>query len=99
MGVFFIDTSRGQVATRRQLVEAGVAGADGIPPRPWLRIQGTDDASTMWYAVLRRRYREVYLGALAMRHTPHHARLLDQGWDEVPVDEIGEGLEAPGQVP
>ena len=94
MGVFFIDTSGGQVATLRQLVEAGVADGRTPPPRPWLRIQGTGDASTMWYAVLRRRERGIYLGALALRHQPHHKRLLAEGWEEVPIEEIGAGFQA-----
>jgi hypothetical protein len=89
MAVFFIDTSSGQVATARQLVAAGVASEDGTAPRPWLRIQGTNDATTMWYAVLRRRERGVYIGTLALRHTSHHASLLERGWEEIPVAEIG----------
>jgi hypothetical protein len=87
--VFFIDTSQGQVATLNQLVEAGVADGITPPPRPWLRIQASGDASTMWYAVLRKRERGIWLGALAIRHQPHYERLLEQGWEEVPVDEIG----------
>jgi hypothetical protein len=89
MGTFFIDTATGQVATQRQLIEAGVAGADAPPPRPWLRIQGTGDASTMWYAVLRRRERGVFIGTLVLRHSAHHALLLERGWEEVAVPEIG----------
>ena len=58
------------------------------PPRPWLRIQGTDDATTMWYAVLRKQVRSVFIGALALRHSDHHASLLAQGWEEVPVEEL-----------
>jgi hypothetical protein len=46
--VFFIETSTGQVATQRQLVEAGVAAPDQPPPKPWFRIQGTGDATTLW---------------------------------------------------
>ena len=88
MGVFFIDTSEGRVATLNQLVEAGLADGITPPPRPWLRIQGSNDASTMWYAVLRRRERGIWLGALAMRHQEHYQRLLRDGWEEVPVDEI-----------
>ena len=91
MAEFWIDTSEGQVATRRQLVEAGVTPADGEPPRPWLRIQGTGDASTMWYAVLRKQERGIWIGALAMRHQDHWQRLLDGGWEEVPIAEIGPG--------
>jgi hypothetical protein len=100
VALFFIDTSTGQVATGRQLDEAGVLLPSGIPPRPWLRIQGTGDATTMWYAVLRKQVRErsgdereargrsVYIGTLVLRHSLHHASLLEQGWREVPIEEI-----------
>jgi hypothetical protein len=89
MGVFFIDTSSGQVATQHQLIAAGVAAQDAPPPRPWLRIQGTGDASTMWYAVLRKRERGVFIGTLVLRHGAHHNLLLERGWEEVPIPEIG----------
>jgi hypothetical protein len=88
MASFFIDTATGQVATLRQLVEAGVTDAAETPPRPWHRIQGTGDATTMWYAVMRKRERGVFIGALVLRHTSHHASLLQQGWQEVAVGEI-----------
>ncbi|MDQ3742767.1 MAG: hypothetical protein M3389_17710 [Actinomycetota bacterium] len=89
MAMFFIDTSTGEVATKRQLIEAGIADDVNTPPRPWLRIQGTDDATTMWYAVLRKRVRDdVFIGALALRHSDHHASLLGQGWQEVEVEEL-----------
>jgi hypothetical protein len=88
MASFFIDTATGQVATQRQLVEAGVADAMGTPPRPWHPIQGTRDATTMWYAVLRKQERGVYIGTLVLRHAPHHASLLQQGWQEVAIEEI-----------
>ena len=78
------------MATQRQLVEAGVAPSDKPPERPWFRIQGTGDATTMWYAVMRKQIREgVFIGALTIRHQEHHASLLQQGWQEVAVDEIG----------
>ena|ERR1044072_2858540 len=89
MGVFFIDTSSGAVATARDLVASGVTTGWDLPPRPWLRIQGTGDATTMWYAIVRRRERGIWLGTLVMRHSDHHARLLEQGWEDVPLDEIG----------
>jgi hypothetical protein len=92
MGLFFIDTATGQVATQRQLVDAGIATDDAPPPRPWLRIQGTSDASTMWYAVMRRREKGVYIGTLVFRHGTHHTLLLERGWEEVPVGQIA----APG---
>jgi hypothetical protein len=88
MAVFFIDTSTGQIATSRQLVEAGIADGMYDPPRPWLKIQGTNDATTMWYALLRRREKGVFIGALVLRHTDHYASLLERGWEEVPVEEI-----------
>jgi hypothetical protein len=92
VGLFFIDTDTGQVATHKQLLAAGTAPPDGLPPRPWLRLQGGSvDASTMWFAVLRRRERGVFMGTLVLRHTAHHALLLERGWDEVPIDQIGAG--------
>jgi hypothetical protein len=91
VGLFFIDTDTGQVATQRQLLAAGVLAGDEAPPRPWLRIQGSGDASTMWYAVMRRRERGVYIGALVLRHADHHTLLRDRGWEDVPVGEIGLG--------
>jgi hypothetical protein len=93
VAVFFIDTSTGQVATRRQLVEAGVAPSDQPPPRPWHQIQGTSDATTMWYAVMRKEVRDgVYIGALCIRHSDHHASLLQQGWHEISVEEIRQAM-------
>jgi hypothetical protein len=89
VAAFFIDTSTGQVATGRQLVESGIADESAGPQPPWHRIQGTSDATTLWYAVMRKRTRGVYIGALCIRHSDHHASLADQGWDEVPVEEIG----------
>ena len=78
------------MATQRQLVEAGVAPSDAPPPRPWHPIQGTRDATTMWYAVMRKEVRPgVHIGALCLRHSDHHASLLHGGWHEVPVPEIG----------
>ena len=72
----------------RQLTEAGVSDADGVPPRPWHRIQGSGDATSLWYAVMRKRTRGVYIGTLCIRHSDHHASLLQQGWQEVAVEEI-----------
>jgi hypothetical protein len=91
MGVFFIDTTQGTVATQHQLIAAGVADAGDLPPRPWLRIQGTGDATTMWYAVMRKRERGIFIGTLVIRHSPHHALLLESGWEEIPVPQIGVG--------
>jgi len=88
MAVFFIDTDSGRIATHRQLIEAGIATDVALPPRPWHRIQGTNDATTMWYALLRRREKGVFIGALVLRHSDHYASLLERGWEEVPVEEI-----------
>ena len=66
-----------------------MAPSDGNEPaRPWFRIKGTSDATTLWFAVMRKRTRGVYIGALALRHSSHHDLLLQQGWQEVDVDEI-----------
>jgi len=94
MATFFIDTSTGQIATNRQLVEAGVIAPDEQPKLPWHRIQGSRDATTMWYAVMRKREKGVFIGTLVLRHGDHHALLLKSGWEEVPVGEIS--ASAPG---
>ena len=95
MGAFFIDTSTGQVATQRQLIEAGVAAADGLPPRPWHPVRGDRDASTLWYAVLRKEGKGIFIGTLCIRHSPHHASLLQAGWQDVPIESIGETSPSP----
>ncbi len=87
---FFIDTSTGQVATGRQLADAGITPEGGVPPKPWHPVQGTRDASTMWYAVMRKEVKAgVFIGTLCIRHSEHHASLLHQGWREVAIEEIG----------
>jgi hypothetical protein len=88
VSALFIDTSTGQVATRRQLVEAGVTRPDVLPPRPWHPVRGDRDASTLWYAVMRKRVKGVFIGSLCIRHSEHHASLLNQGWQEVSKEEI-----------
>jgi hypothetical protein len=88
MALFFIDTSSGRVATQHQLVGAGIATREQLPPRPWLRINATGDATTMWYAVLRKREKGIFIGTLVFRHSPHHSSLLERGWEEVPLAEI-----------
>jgi len=91
---FFIDTDTGQVATLRQLDEAGAVSERGRPVPPWHRIQGTSDATTLWYAVMRKQIRDKHIGALCIRHSDHHASLMQKGWQEVPVEEIGPGAGA-----
>jgi hypothetical protein len=90
VGIFFIDTQSGQVATARQLVEAGITTAenDDLPPRPWHRVQGTGDATTLWYAVMRKQTHGIFIGTLVIRHSDHHASLTAEGWQEVDVEEI-----------
>jgi hypothetical protein len=89
VSVFFVNTQDGRVATRLQLVDAALVDAAGAPAAPWHPIQGPDDASTMWYAVLRRRERGVFIGTLCIRHTGRQAFLEERGWQEVTVPEIG----------
>jgi hypothetical protein len=91
MSVFFVNTEDGRVATRTQLVEAGLVDELEKPVRPWHPIQGPDDASTMWYAVLRKRERGVFIGMLCFRRTERQASLEQGGWEEVPIEEIGLG--------
>ncbi len=88
LSVFFVNTQDGRVATRRQLVGAGMADEQEVPVRPWHPIQGPSDASTMWYAVLRKRVRGVFIGTLCIRHTDRQASLEAAGWAEVPIEEI-----------
>jgi hypothetical protein len=87
--VFFVNTEDGRVATRGQLAEAGLVDERERPERPWHAIQGPGDASTMWYAVLRKRERGIFIGTLCIRHTGRQALLEGQGWEEVPVARIG----------
>jgi hypothetical protein len=89
VGVFFVNTEDGRVATGTQLADAGLMDALDKPVRPWHPIQGPSDASTMWYSVLRKRERGIFIGTLCIRHTDRRALLSERGWDEIPVDEIG----------
>lgn len=48
----------------------------------------------MWYAVMRKRTRGIFIGSLVVRHSDHHASLLKDDWQEVPAEQIGvEGAE------
>lgn len=78
------------MATQNQLAEAElVQGPDETPVRPWFRIQGPSDASTMWYSVLRKRERGIFIGTLCIRHTDRKNLLAEQGWEEIPIEKIG----------
>ena len=76
------------MATRNQLVEAGLADDGEKPIAPWHAIQGPSDASTMWYSVLRKRERGIFIGTLCIRHTDRRTLLAEQGWEEIPIDRI-----------
>jgi hypothetical protein len=89
VGVFFVNTEDGRVATQAQLSEAGLVDDLERPPRPWHPIQGPSDASTMWYAVMRKRERGVFIGTLCFRHSERRDLLEQRGWEEVPVEAIG----------
>jgi hypothetical protein len=86
---FFVNTQDGRVAVRRQLDEAGLVGEDEKPVDPWHHIQGPSDASTMWYAVMVKQMRGVFIGMLCIRHLDRQASLQAEGWVEVPVESIG----------
>jgi hypothetical protein len=92
VGVFFVNTQDGRVATHTQLADAGLVDDRDKPVAPWHPIQGPSDASTMWYAVLRKRERGVFIGTLCIRHTGRQASLEERGWEEIPVAEIGAEL-------
>ncbi len=77
------------MATEAQLDESGLVDPDGRPGPPWHPIQGPRDASTMWYVVLRKRERGVFIGTLCIRHTGRQASLEQRGWEEVPIESIG----------
>jgi hypothetical protein len=91
VGAFFVNTSDGRVATRAQLAEADLVDDRDRPVPPWHPIQGPSDASTMWYSVLRKRERGVFIGTLCIRHTGRQASLEESGWEEVPIEAIGVG--------
>jgi hypothetical protein len=86
---FFVNTSDGRIATRAQLGGAGLLDDEEKPVEPWHPIQGPRDASTMWYAVLRKRERGVYIAMLCFRHGQRLPSLESKGWREVSVGEIG----------
>ena len=45
----------------------------------------------MWYAVMRKRTRGIFIGTLCIRHTTRQASLEGEGWEEIPVADIGAG--------
>jgi hypothetical protein len=100
---FFINVENGRVATHAQLIETGEA-SDRLPPElPWHPLQGPNDVSTALYAVLRKkvegRDRDAWIGALCFRQGVRLDELKEQGWTEVPVDEIRSYTAAPESPP
>jgi hypothetical protein len=91
MSPFFVNYEDGRVATRDQLAGAGFVDDDDKPVKPWHPIQGPDDASTMWYSVLTKKERGVFIGTLCIRHTGRQASLEKAGWRETPIESIGPG--------
>jgi hypothetical protein len=37
---------------------------------------------------MRRAERGIFIGTLVLRHSDHHAFLIERGWEEIPVDDI-----------
>ena len=92
MGIFYIDTNAGQFATHAQLRAHGLLDANAHSQPPWHRLQATGDASTLWYALMRKQAHGIWLGTLTMRGGDHHAKLLRDGWEEVAPERTGASL-------
>ena len=90
--MFYIDTSAGEFATHEQLREHDLLDQDGRAQPPWHRIQATSDASTLWYSLMRKHTRGIWLGALVMRSADHYAKLQSEGWEEFPPERVGASL-------
>jgi hypothetical protein len=99
MGMFYIDTSTGEFATHTQLQAHDLLDSATKARPPWHRIQATSDASTLWYALMRKRSHGIWLGALTMRSSDHYTKLLEDGWEEVPPERTGASLgDAPTEL-
>ena len=92
--MFYIDTQAGDFATHEQLRANGLLDREGRSAPPWHRIQATSDASTLWYALMRKHTRGIWLGALVMRSADHYAKLQREGWEEYPPEQVGAALDA-----
>ncbi len=67
-----------------------IAPGDDGPALPWHPVQGPADASTMWYAIVRKQTHGVFIARLVLRHGGQHASLLaDPEWEEIAPSEIG----------
>ena len=93
---FFINVDSGRVATRSQLVEAGVTPAHEPPALPWHPVQGPGDATTAIYKVLRKqvqgRERTAWIGTVCIRQGDRQASLERDGWQEVSLEEMRAAL-------
>lgn len=92
MSSFFVNYEDGRVATASQLRGAELVDASQRPTRPWHEVQGPSDASTMWYVVMRKFERGIFIATLCVRHTGRQASLEEAGWEEVPIERIGAEL-------
>lgn len=81
------------MATHSQLIQAGLAEGAEPPGPPWHPVQGTPDASTAVYAVMRKRVRgrerEAWIGTVCIRYGARKASLEADGWEEVAPQDIG----------
>lgn len=89
VGDFYIHVHDGTIATLTQLAESEVIEPGDDPELPWHRINAQSDATTLWFVAMRRQEKGIWLGTLTIRHGDHHSLLVSQGWEEVPVDDIG----------
>jgi hypothetical protein len=76
------------VATRDQLADADLVDEDRKPVAPWHPIQGPGDASSMGYVLMRKQSKGIFMGQMTVRHGGNQAFLEEQGWVEVPLNEI-----------
>jgi hypothetical protein len=86
---FFVNTQDGRVATQGQLAGAQLLDDEDKPVAPWHPIRGDRDSSTLWFAVLVKQMRGVFIGMLCIRHSDRQASMEQDGWVEVPFDSIG----------
>src|SRR3954462_5792622 len=101
MGNFYIDTRPRPLPPHPPPRGPGRLDAATRPLPPWHRIQATSDASTLWYSLMRKHTRGIWLGALVMRSADHRTKLMNEGWEEFPADRVGASLsgEAPELAP
>src|SRR5438874_10108822 len=89
----YVDTNSGEFATHDQLREHELLDRDGRAQAPWHRVQAISAASTLWYALMRKRTHAIWLGALVMRSADHYRKLLGEGWEEASPERCGASLD------